>query len=462
MTDLHKKYPLKLNRYTNNKKKFAIGLLVYPGIKDPKWNYLFGACMISYRLKKNDWFKNNCDITILTPNIDDPLILSLIKNNFDVHAIYSKSLNTEFPFKTNPRWYGVFNKLYFWNKNFFNYERLLILDTDLFILKSNDYVDIFSHAEGPVAGCYENGFIVNNTDLDLTEMNVIIPDKYTCYVWNDKRSYYNMVNAGVLSLQPNVQLFNIMLKDLEEGWHKLSSKYPSLKNKRNNFLFPEQEYLTGFFSGQWRSLPRKYLSCITSSCHYNNHGAKYWDKFPSSYGLYGLVVAESHKFLNHFPECSQVFGNIIQKIKLSGNIIEPNIINNDIKDIIENQLKNASGIGLPKKTVTKKNIVEITHSITQQKVNSVKKNDISNKIKNDEDKEFIGVTNFGLQNELINAAQPKKNISQPIMVPKFFKNKSVKEDNNDNLDNPDDILFKLNTMSSNKKNFIKVFGKTIN
>ncbi|ARF08764.1 hypothetical protein Catovirus_1_814 [Catovirus CTV1] len=448
------KYPIKINRYAK-KKKYAIGMLVYPGLNESKWNYLFGACMVSYRLKKNDWFKQNCDIIILTPVVENTTVLSLIKKNFDVHAVYSTSLNTEYPFKTNPRWYGVFNKLYFWNKNCFSYDRLLILDTDMFILKPDDYIEIINSAQGPVAGCYENGFIVNNTDLDLSEINTIIPDKYTSYVWNNNKSYYNMVNAGVLSIQPNFKLFQIMLRDLEDGWKKLPNKYPALKNKKNNFLFPEQEYLTGFFSGKWRSLPSKFLSCATSSCHYNNHGAKYWDKFPSSFGIYSIVVSDSIKFLNKYSECKEIFNNIISNTLLAGNIAEPLKPTELSKTITE---LSSVGNNLLKKSISKKNINDITNPFAFQNDNLAKKNDIPAKAKDNMDKEFVGITTFGQLNKSILENSNNKKDIQHMLVPNHFPYK--KPSLNDNDDDPENLINKLNSVGL-KKNFTKLFNVSL-
>ena len=113
MTHIINEYPLKSNRCQGKKKQYAIGMLVYPGRDDnsPKWNYLFGACMISHQLKKNVWFKNNCDIIILTPDITDKNVISLIYQVFDVHVIYSISLNLIFLLSPTRHCGGVVNTL---------------------------------------------------------------------------------------------------------------------------------------------------------------------------------------------------------------------------------------------------------------------------------------------------------------------------------------------------------------
>lgn len=453
MIDTPNKYPLKICRYFGNKKKFAIGLLVYPGNNNPKWNYLFGACLISHQLKKNIWFRENCDIIILTPEIENDIVKSLIKKIFDVHVIYTLSLNTNFPFKTNPRWYGVFNKLYFWNKKIFNYERLLILDTDLFILKSDEYIDLLIKAKGPVAGCYENNFRNSNKDLDLSDINTIIHEKYTSYIWANNKTCYNMVNAGVLSIQPNDKLYPVMLNDLEEGWNKLGFKYPSLKGKKDDFFYPEQEYLTGFFSGQWRSIPFKYLSCQTTSCHYNNNGPKYWNRFPSAYGNYSSVVIESDAFLQKYSECQIIFKNIIENINNAYNLIEP--INS--KSYLHQPLTKVivQNIDPNKFNNNKNDSKKITDVVQILSANIDKtKNTILNKTNNDTllkikapEKDFIGITTFNEKNNVI-TQENKKNANilntNNILSPSKF---NIKKNKTDSIytDDPEQILKELNS-----------------
>ena len=457
---------IKILKNSESKKIYAIGLLVYPGKVEPKWNYLFGACMIYHQLIKNEWFKKNCDIIILTPEISDQLILSLIKKIFDIHVIYHTSLNTKFPFATNPRWYGVFNKLYYWNKDIFNYNRVLILDTDLFILKPEEYIKTFLSVDGPVAGCYENGFIHNNKDLDLTSINTIIPAKYTYYKWTDNKSYYNMVNAGVISLEPNIRLFNIMLKDLQEGWDKLGSKYPSLKNKKNNFLFPEQEYLTGLFSGQWRSLPASYLSCTSTEIHYSPHGTKYWNKFPTTYSSYYSVVIESKIFISQYEECSIIFKNIINNLSnikdnninlynidsINNIVIAPNTTTSKkftIKNI--NNIINVQNVeqNINNNNNVEKNISNITILNTVENIN----NDPFLKLKVNDEKNFVGITKFG-NNNLNHFIKTEKQQKIEFLSPNKMPIKSLKQEIN--LNNPDDILLNLNNNNSPFKNVTSI------
>lgn len=430
-------YNIQLDRFSP-KKKYAIGMLAYPGPSEPKWNYLFGACMISFRMKSEIWFRDNCDIIVLTPTINDYSILSLIKNCFDVHATYTKPLNTKFSFKTNPRWYGVFNKLYFWNKKIFDYDKVLILDTDLFILEPVDYIAAIRDTLGPVAGCYENGYLIKNNDVNIDCLNVVIPNKYTHYKWSDGKSYYNMVNAGVISLEPNHKVFLTMIRDLESGWDKLKDKYVALKHKKNNFLFPEQEYLTGFFSGFWRSLPKKFISCETTSCHYNNHGAKYWDKFPNIYGNYKIVTEQSIKFVTIFQECITIFPNIVNNLK--NIVIDTSVKSNDYPtvDVVFPSLHHKKTKQSGKAGITK--VVKVNKKIELSAVNINDKNTQQKKIDN-------GVTQVAIKykNNLLYQNQNIDDQNKTMkLVQSSYKKKTISI-----TDSIDDIIFSLNNINNN-------------
>ncbi len=407
MTKLINKYPIRIIKQSQNRKKYAVGLLVYPGIKDPKWNYLFGACMISQQLKTEEWFKKNCDIIILTPEIDDPIVLSLIHKVFDVHAIYLNTLNIKFSFKTNPRWYGVFNKLYYWNKDIFNYKRVLILDTDIYILKPEKYIYPFTSITGIVAGCYENGFLYKNQDIDLSKINTLIPDKYTYYKWTDNKTYYNMINAGVISLIPDSGLFSVMLEDLEKGWNELGSKYPSLRYKKNNFVFPEQEYLTGIFSGYWRSLPSNYLSCSTTEYHYSPHAKKYWEKFPPLYGSHRSIIIESKRFVETYQESIIIFDNIINNI--NGTLDQSKHYNINTNIINQNSTENIIVIAPTNNTINHKNIkniADITNIVKINKTAPLKYTPINTNNKNNL---LVETKQFKKHNDVINI--PKVNFA---------------------------------------------------
>lgn len=433
MTKLINKYPIRIIKQSQNRKKYAVGLLVYPGIKDPKWNYLFGACMISQQLKTEEWFKKNCDIIILTPEIDDPIVLSLIHKVFDVHAIYLNTLNIKFSFKTNPRWYGVFNKLYYWNKDIFNYKRVLILDTDIYILKPEKYIYPFTSITGIVAGCYENGFLYKNQDIDLSKINTLIPDKYTYYKWTDNRTYYNMINAGVISLIPDSGLFSVMLEDLEKGWNELGSKYPSLRYKKNNFVFPEQEYLTGIFSGYWRSLPSNYLSCSTTEYHYSPHAKKYWEKFPPLYGSHRSIIIESKRFIETYQESIIIFDNIINNINETLDQSKHYNINTNI--INQNSTENIIVIAPTNNTINHKNIkniADITNIVKINKPEALKYTPINTNNKNNL---LVETKQFKKHNDVTNVSRQTIN----------KRNTNVNNVSKISFDAPHRIISKRNT-----------------
>lgn len=416
--------------HNTNKKKYAIGMLVYPGRSDPKWNYLFGACMISHQLKKNKWFQENCDIIVLTPVIYDKHITTLINNIFDFHATYHDNLSLVNPFETNPRWYGVFNKLYFWNSDIFNYKRLLILDTDIFITDPQKYIKLFIDIKGSVAGCYENNFRNKNKDIDLS-FGSTIHSKYTSYIWDNNKSYYNMVNAGVMSIIPDVRILNVMLYDIHMGWDYISQKYQSLKGKKDTYFFPEQEYLTGFFSGQWISITMDYISCQTTCCHYNS-GSKFWNNFPNPFGSYAVVSTESSIFFNKFPEYIDIFANVYKLL-----------------------------IGLPK---TDRN----NNYVLNQSKNKKKINDIVNIRRNDHDIIINKIKTRNIDLIVTDDCPTLFNINNKNLHKKYTPSISVSElsipnivTNNHKINvtnNPDDMIFQLNYGHTNDFTFMDIIN----
>jgi len=287
---------MEINRI-NKKKEYAIGMLVYPSI-DNAWNYFFGAVAIVHQLKKNLWYLKNCDFAILTPKIENNDVLRIINDIFDLHVTYSDSLKLNSKFTFNPKWHGVFNKLYFFNPDIFQYKRLLIMDTDMFVFRSSGYIKALTDIDNGIAGAYENGYINQNKTLNL-KFGTTIPTQYTSYTAGNK-SYYNMINAGLLSIEPNKKIFDEMCKDLKDGWSIIENKYNSLKGKKGNNIYPEQEYLTGYFSGKWKSLPvEDFLSIKPTSNHYCNGQLKYWDEMPKK--LDAMILSVCSEIFIKYP-----------------------------------------------------------------------------------------------------------------------------------------------------------------
>lgn len=302
---------IKINRI-NKKKDYAVCMLVYPDKfnKESEWNYFFGAVMVVHQLKKNTWFRENCDFVILTPEIgaNNGDVLRMIKLVFDAHAIYKKSLQLDNNlFEYSERWHGVFNKLYFWDSENFNYKRLMICDTDIFIHNPLGYVKVLTESTGIVSGSYEHDFINKNNDSNLLKFDAIIETKYTSYTWKDNKSHYNMINAGVLSIVPDIKTLREMLADLKGGWKLIEKRHPALLGKIGKNIFPEQEYLTGFFSGKWHNLPlRDYLSVIPTNNHYCMGPTKYWSCLPKKIDVAALIKKSCTELFIKYPSLCKI------------------------------------------------------------------------------------------------------------------------------------------------------------
>jgi hypothetical protein len=297
----------------DEKNIYGVGMLVYPGI-DNNWNYLFGAILIVHQMKKDIWFQKNCDFLLLTPKINDIQVINLINRVFDMYVIYNKSLKLNSDFTFEKKWHGVFNKLYYWNQEVFDYKRILIMDTDIFVFKPSGYIKALTDIKDGIGGAYENGFVNSNKNLDL-RFGTIIPTQYTSYKNGDK-SNYNMVNAGLLSIEPDCKIFDEMTSDLEAGWKIIEKKYKALAGKIGKNIYPEQEYLTGYFSGRWRSLPSEdFLSIKPTINHWCDGQKKYWDEFPKR--MEDMMGSICKEVIMKYPELKKL--NISKKL-LSSSI----------------------------------------------------------------------------------------------------------------------------------------------
>src|SRR5439155_1445448 len=127
--------------------------------------------------------------------------------------------------------------------------------------------------------------------------------------------YYNMVSASLISFKPDTKIFQQMITDITDGWDTIVGKYDSLKGKRGMSFYPEQEYLTGLFTGKWQNLPvGQYRTTTRTKYHYGSFPDKYW------YSLYKLENCISKPCMNFFvkyPDTKDLFPTIYQKIKKS-------------------------------------------------------------------------------------------------------------------------------------------------
>jgi hypothetical protein len=264
--------------------------------------------MSCIKFKSNIWFKNNCNFYLIVEyeNFSDEYI-SFMSKYFDIIIQYKNSLEMDSKIYQKEKWNKIFNKFHVFNKDIFNFEKVLLLDSDMLMIKPELYIEIFN-CNTP-AGCLEKFW--NDIIFSREIMNKPIPKNYTDYFNIQKNiSEYNCINAGVLLLEPNNNIFDIICDDIKNGWDKTVERLDSLKYRNKTSLknwvwLPEQEYITGLFSGQWYNLSYlKYFSIIQTQAHHCSNSKKYWTK---NYKKNNIIHNEANHVINNYPEIYKIF-----------------------------------------------------------------------------------------------------------------------------------------------------------
>lgn len=157
----------------------------------------------------------------------------------------------------------VFTKLHLFNLT--QYEKVLFIDADAIILKHPDHLFTLNAPAGSLIEYKDqlitydkNGNYVYPRDgelkwykemCDCCEHGKKIDKKITDKVFSDFKN--SGVAAGLWLLEPKEGELDRILKDVSQGRSKwlVGQKY----------VWPEQQYLTGFYSGRWTSInPRFY------------------------------------------------------------------------------------------------------------------------------------------------------------------------------------------------------------
>ena len=157
----------------------------------------------------------------------------------------------------------VFTKFHLFNLT--QYKKVLLIDADAIVLK---YPDHLFTLDAP-AGCFlenkdyfiyydekgeykmppETGIEWYNIYCDKFMHGQKVPKEYTDRIFTDFKN--SGIGGGLMLLEPKVGEFDEIIKDVTRG----RSKY-LLENK---FVWPEQQYLTGRYSGRWTSVNPRFF-----------------------------------------------------------------------------------------------------------------------------------------------------------------------------------------------------------
>jgi len=286
-----------------NKNDFAYTVLYFPNYDDQmvkKNDYLLSTLAVGFCLKNMnnnyDLFKKGktgtkakvicmttCDIddnikNVLLIYFDEVKIVpyiapidcnlpSFIKNDKNKFIpIQDVSKNN---IKKSHGYYKVFTKLNIFNKNLFPYEKVILIDSDLFAM---GYFDTLFSLDVPA------GWLEHKRQLKshLGVSSWVIDRQPFCkhgkpipHILTDiENDYAADINASLFVIAPNNTLFDNMIGELktplkswfgEDKFHKgfwLGNKFFEY------YLLPEQNYLTKRLSGQWKSIDLGFCSWL--------------------------------------------------------------------------------------------------------------------------------------------------------------------------------------------------------
>ncbi len=151
-------------------------------------------------------------------------------------------------FKSDNRWYGVFNKLYAFYLE--EYQKIFMIDTDMIIQKSekknkydsyNELDLLFDELNTPCGMCYDKEYI-NKT-------NEKIPEKLI-----DRELINNktIVSAGIFLIKPSKDIFYDILYKTNPELNK------NIKSRIRGSIFPEEAFLANYFKKDIYCLSVKY------------------------------------------------------------------------------------------------------------------------------------------------------------------------------------------------------------
>lgn len=280
------------------KDKYAYVTLFFPGYRrvngtyEKSYSYVIGTLMVAYMLKNFpqnfDLYENGSTGTkasvlcMITPDVDENII-EILKIYYDDVVIvpYIAWDNVLLPdeIKNDPKkmikisdvskgniavehaYNKVFTKINMFNKELFDYEKVMILDTDLFPF---GYFDSLFSLDTPAGWLehkrykYEENGVHEwqNSRCGFTKHGHRIPKEFT-----DIYNVYGAdVNASLYVVSPDNATYDEMMKELQmpmENWFGTDKQHKGFWIANMFFslyYLPEQNYLTQKFSGKWTSI----------------------------------------------------------------------------------------------------------------------------------------------------------------------------------------------------------------
>ena len=306
----------------NGKSKFAYVVGLFPNPKTGKATYLDGCILCALGLRRQ---KTNADIIcMVTPDIQSNDISKL-------EVVFDKVITVPYisPYKMegsgkdktilidkgifkncnnytkNHPYVHVFFKLHIFNSEYFPYDKVCFVDSDLVPLNYYDSLFMIDTPAGWVEYRKKPPYLeaFHWDRCDFLKHGHKIPKIFTDI---DKPAGSD-VNAGLLLVKPDMKEYNSMLNELKKPVSKWMGSDKEHKGFYNfdfdsitgskfiegSYCYPEQNYLTKRFSGKWSYIEFAFQSwsldpCNSFGIHMAAFNPKPWFKQPAK----GLLISK--------------------------------------------------------------------------------------------------------------------------------------------------------------------------
>lgn len=288
-----------------NRHMYAYTVLLFPSYLpngEIVHRYLLGAILVAHMLKNRfhnyDLYKNNTRgtkadiICMVTPDIDNDII-EILKLFYDyvitVPYISWSDYNLSDEIRYNENKFihiqdlskgnlnnshgfcKVMTKLNIFNSQLFKYKKVVLLDADIIPL---GFYDTLFTLETPAGWLEFRHHQMINLGLDPTNDRstlCIHSQKILPFLTDLNNKYSSDINASILVIEPDINLFNEMINELKTpldkwfGINKEHSGFWYMDKFYDHYKFPEQNYLTKKFSGKWKCIDVVYTKWIKNA-----------------------------------------------------------------------------------------------------------------------------------------------------------------------------------------------------
>ena len=270
-----------------NGNKFAFVTLLFPNPNNKQESpYMVGNISTALALKRQG---TKADLVCLvTPDVDADTMdaLSIVYDHVKIVPYIHPHKSVIQTFRES--YLNMFTKLHIFNSDVLPYKKVCFVDSDIIPLRNYDGLFDINTPAGILEpprdmGGEDYGF--KHRCIPQCRHGSKIPKKFTD-IWLEDAGD---INAGLLLVEPSMKEFNDMMKEIErpapEWIHKDSPKfrgYYDADTRTVNYFFtwPEQQYLTSRYSGEWHSIGYEFASWCVRPAQMNGVHYVPFDQMP--------------------------------------------------------------------------------------------------------------------------------------------------------------------------------------